>query len=420
MSIKRFAFLIQCALGLLANCQNVQAQLNPVASLESVIPFATKGSVQTGSSDSKSATINLVPATPLVRETGGRMITGNDGATSLILESGGSARMGADTEISMPTARQPVHSLELLKGRLLLNINANELKSRSKSEFRLKTPTALLAVKGTKFFAISSAGRDIIGVHEGVVMIYEPISKKTMTIQSGEAVDVSPGILEAKRTLSADELAYSAEYDLADLLRSDLVALVESKVLKTRGIALTPAEQARRGARESIEWGNLTLIKANQGQNPNSLDIRPPEISSAGVLRYSMNSSGASTSSGSPETYYRAVGNVKLPTTSKAKDKAPLAVLVNLKATGFTKISFGVVSSDQLGAGDVFVGPAVHITKWPTGSGWQRVLIEVPAGTPNPMLLLKATPEATLERKRNDIFGGASIELKDMTLLSAP
>ena len=63
--------------------------------------------------------------------------------------------MGADSEVRVPAATGKERSLEMLKGRLFLNISADDLKQRAAGEFRLKTPAALLAVKGTKFFAIT-------------------------------------------------------------------------------------------------------------------------------------------------------------------------------------------------------------------------------------------------------------------------
>ena len=164
-----------------------------VARVTSAVTFSSKGTVSSGAtkpttetlSGSTASTVKAAVTQPAALDPvqpGGKLSTGADGATSLILGTTGTARMGADTEIQIPDDKTKEHSLEMLKGKLYLNISAEELAKRKAGEFRLKTPTALLAVKGTKFFAISDNGTDTIGVHEGSVVVYEPVSKTIINV----------------------------------------------------------------------------------------------------------------------------------------------------------------------------------------------------------------------------------------------
>ena len=133
--------------------------------------------------------------------------------------------MGADSEVKVPDAAEKGHSLELLKGKLFMKINGPELKQRGAGEFKLKTPAALLAVKGTKFFTVSTGGTDTIGVHEGSVVVTEPTNGKSVTLEAGNAVTASPGVLSEMRVMTDEEKGYTAQYAAAELVRTPLTKL---------------------------------------------------------------------------------------------------------------------------------------------------------------------------------------------------
>lgn len=152
--------------------------------------------------------------------TSGTISTGSDGAVSLVLGTGaevGTARITTESEVKLPDASEKGHSLELLKGQLFLNISADHLKRRGNSEFKLKTPAALLAVKGTKFFSTTKDGKDVIGVHEGSVEVLEPASGSKITLTRGKAVEISPGLLGEMRELTNEETGLEKTYALAEL-----------------------------------------------------------------------------------------------------------------------------------------------------------------------------------------------------------
>ncbi len=224
----------------------VQAQT--VVQVSQVLPFASSGAV---SSLAKGVALTSTPASGSGAETsiastgnatltgeGGRIVTGENGASSLLLGGSGTARMGADSELKVPEATEKNHSLELLKGRLFMNIRGEELKKRGGAEFRLKTPTALLAVKGTKFFTLSENGTDTIGVHEGRVTVTEPASGKSLDLEAGNVVSTSPGILSEMRAMTDEEKAYTPEYAAADLVRTPIPIAIKSPMPNTKKLQI--------------------------------------------------------------------------------------------------------------------------------------------------------------------------------------
>jgi hypothetical protein len=156
----------------------------------------------------------------------------------LLLGTTGTARMGADTAVQVPEITEKNHSLELLKGRLFMNIRGDELKKRGNDEFRLKTPAALLAVKGTKFFTVSTDDTDTIGVHEGSVVVTEPTSGVSVTLEAGNAVSASPGILSEMRAMTDEEKGYAPEYAAADLVRTPIPIAIKSPVPNTKKLQI--------------------------------------------------------------------------------------------------------------------------------------------------------------------------------------
>lgn len=164
---------------------------------------------------SGTVTVQTKDSTPKPAKEGARLAAGDtlrtdkDGTAELEMAGTGGVRVDFDTEAKLPTADA---SLQLLKGRLFLNIDAAALKKKGQGEFQLKTPATILAVKGTRFFAATSAEGERVGVHEGEVSVTEPISGQTQAVKSGSAVDVSAGKVSVARTLKPSESAMSILY----------------------------------------------------------------------------------------------------------------------------------------------------------------------------------------------------------------
>lgn len=201
--------------------QAVDGMAQTVFAVNEVRVVSTSGIVAAKSADGKTVTITLanVPTgeTPVAatQESGSTLATGAGSSAFISIPSTGTFRMGAETQVRLPQADEKVHTLELLKGRLFINISAEEIKKRGTAEFRLKTPAALLAVKGTRFFAITKGGTDTVGVHQGSVEVHEPVSKQTLVINAGSAVDVIVGRLGKERPLTTEESIYEKSYGQA-------------------------------------------------------------------------------------------------------------------------------------------------------------------------------------------------------------
>lgn len=148
---------------------------------------------------------------------GATISTGEFSSAVISIPSAGSVKLNQNTEVRLPPAGDKSHSLELLKGQLFFDINAEDLKKRGDTSFRLKTPAALLAVKGTKFFAVSDVeGKGVLGVHSGSVGVFHPSTRQVLTLKNGQAVSVDLNQMGGVRTLTKEEAADSLQYAVVD------------------------------------------------------------------------------------------------------------------------------------------------------------------------------------------------------------
>ncbi len=197
-----------------------KSEAQTVLAVNEVRVVSTSGIVAAKSADGKTETITLqnvsAGETPIaaMQGSGSTLATGAASNAFISIPSTGTFRMGANTQVRLPKADEKSHSLELLKGQLFMNINAEELKERGPATFRLKTPAALLAVKGTRFFAISAGDTDTAGVNQGSVEVIEPISKQALVLNTGRAVSISMGVMGKERSLTKEESLYEKFYAL--------------------------------------------------------------------------------------------------------------------------------------------------------------------------------------------------------------
>lgn len=279
-----------------------------VVHVSQVLPFAGKGAVASvgkgeavppavSSSNTTTEPPIAAAGTAAMTAEGGKIITGTDGASSLLLGTTGTARMGADTAVQVPEITEKNHSLELLKGRLFMNVRGDELKKRGNDEFRLKTPAALLAVKGTKFFTVSTDDTDTIGVHEGSVVVTEPGSGKSVTLEAGNAVSASPGILSEMRAMTDEEKGYAPEYAAADLVRTPIPIAIKSPVPNTKKLQILLFQNGQLSvvgeeSTDRVHYGTLLDPKIGPyldwrvlKSGRNSLPVSP-KLSADGVVSY--------------------------------------------------------------------------------------------------------------------------------------
>lgn len=149
------------------------------------------------------------------QQAGTTIQTGPDSQATVAIPGAGTMLMGANTEVRLPKAGDKGQSLELLKGKLFLNISAEEVKKQGEASFRLKTPAALLAVKGTKFFASVEKAVETSGVHEGTIGSYAIASRQLNEVPAGNALSIVKGKPEPIRPLTADERRETINYELA-------------------------------------------------------------------------------------------------------------------------------------------------------------------------------------------------------------
>jgi hypothetical protein len=163
--------------------------------------------------------------------------TGPASSAIIVIPTAGVVKMDADTEVRLPAKPDPKlppqkqseaeglgHNLELMKGRLFLNIDPEQVKQRGPATFRLKTPSALLAVKGTEFFSETTAQGDLVGVHEGAVFVYHPVTGDSVSLAAGQAVTVTATEISKPRNLTVAEKKLDANYTDTRLRRETLKA----------------------------------------------------------------------------------------------------------------------------------------------------------------------------------------------------
>ncbi len=206
-----------------------------VAKVSQALPFATKGKVDlVEAAPAVSTGQTTQPVAPTAITPGGKITTGANGSASVTLGGIGTVQMDRNTEIQIPADPAAPHSLELLKGKLFLQINAEDLQKRKAGEFRLKTPAALLAVKGTRFFVDCDKKGDTVGLHEGSVMVLEPDSQSTATLLPDQAVTVSAGIISTPRPLNAKEKTGAGAYEDIKTVNTPLLVSCAEEVENSR------------------------------------------------------------------------------------------------------------------------------------------------------------------------------------------
>ncbi|HRH97817.1 MAG TPA: FecR family protein [Prosthecobacter sp.] len=286
-------YLLGCSLIFGITCCGQTA----VAKVGSAHPFAASGEVTSGStsraaeakiSKKKDSQANVLSAA----KPGQIISTGSGAGVSVALGEEvimGTARLGPDTEVKIPDEKDAGHSLELLKGQLFLNINADLLRKRGKGEFRLKTPAALLAVKGTKFFAIIGQS-ELVGAHEGTVGLSLNQGKQGGQVKAGTLVEITISGASQPRVMTADEIKLDANYEKAALASMPLIILRTNQRNSTKDGAFVIWSDPKAYLKKKAQ-GNAKSFKGR------TLEYLPPTptgekadlvMQRDGVLRYSM------------------------------------------------------------------------------------------------------------------------------------
>lgn len=135
--------------------------------------------------------------------------TPQDVFCDVLIPSVGTLRLAPESEVRLPAEKSETdkqeNSMELLKGKLFMDIDGVALKRQNNQQFRLKTPTTILAVRGTQLFAEARDGVDTAGVFTGEIVVMEVASGQSTAVQSGMAVDSKPGGLGPLRKATEEE-----------------------------------------------------------------------------------------------------------------------------------------------------------------------------------------------------------------------
>lgn len=262
--------------------QTLDVEAQTALAVQEVRVVSTSGIVAAKSVDGKVVTIKLqnvaAGETPITARQGPGTTLATSAASNAVISipSAGAFIMGPNTQVKLPKADETGHTLELLKGQLFIKISAEALEMRGGATFRLKTPAALLAVKGTRFFAIiSSNGAETVGVHKGQVDVYEPTTKNFVGLKAGRAVSVSRGQIGKERPLNKDENLFQKNYELATTTKGDFtnslgmkfVSVPETEILmcihETRkqdwaafAVANSEIEKTRKYRNQQLNDGN--------------------------------------------------------------------------------------------------------------------------------------------------------------------
>ncbi len=230
------------------------AQQQPALPIESLAVFDTKGKVLVRSPKGSTKRINTTEATILNPgdtvqiETEGSAVASYPGGGSLILEE------STNLKIPEPPKRRddnPSHSLELLKGQLFFSFEPAEKRRDQKAPvFRLKTPTLILSVKGTKFFAfVEPDGSERVGVHEGSIAVSTKRNGEAVEVQlaRNRVVVIGPDGAANMRAMTADESRWEDRYDRKKLSWQSMVPPQNSEPFWVGAKLITSTSQGGTG-----------------------------------------------------------------------------------------------------------------------------------------------------------------------------
>ena len=187
--------------------------------VEDIRVISTSGSVmlKTPEGTTSPVSVTVQPAAPVSKgapQRPGSLLATSTGSNAVLQMPGiGKMVMGPETQVRLPSAAENNASLELLKGRLFLNIDAEAVKKRGEATFRLKTPAALLAVKGTRFFTIFDSGQGVAGVHQGVITAQAAGAAQAVEVTAGNAVVLAANTPLQPRVMTAEESGFQRLYD---------------------------------------------------------------------------------------------------------------------------------------------------------------------------------------------------------------
>ncbi len=194
----RQIFTLVCTISVLTT-SNTGAEDALAQRLDRLHLFSTTGTVRIQGSNGRERTVTILKDNPdpftsatesrrLMIRPGETLIT-EEGATAQVFMPAGAMQLNANTTVKVPESpkrkdEEIPHSLQLLKGELFLEITPNPTAKTGnpKRDFRLKTPALVLAVKGTQLFANVSNQAEMVGVHEGRILVEKEVNGRVAAV----------------------------------------------------------------------------------------------------------------------------------------------------------------------------------------------------------------------------------------------
>ncbi len=199
-----------------------QAQ-QPARQFQDLVLFEAQGDVKIRSADGNERTVKTSNTDPDIADRNvkpGESILVSAGAkVSGLLPGGGSLLINEDSQVQVPVrakrSEDATHSLELLRGRLFIHIDPNQpIRNQEAAQFRLKTPTLLLAVKGTQFFADVEGGAELVGVHQGAISVATKRGDQPVEVplRAGGVIEMDADGKASGRRMTAEEAGWAEIY----------------------------------------------------------------------------------------------------------------------------------------------------------------------------------------------------------------
>lgn len=147
-------------------------------------------------------------------------------AVDIAMNDQAGCRVLASSEVLIASANENRMSLKITSGNVILNVK----KLSKEIEFRVETPTAIAAVRGTQFWGNVHYNKglpDTVGttfaVREGSVDIFAKSFGKSFTIETGQALDIP---------MAASKLPV-----IRSALQNELDTMAQAETIKTSGPA---------------------------------------------------------------------------------------------------------------------------------------------------------------------------------------
>lgn len=189
--------------------------------------------VKNSEAGSNVADQNVMPGETVLVSAGAKASAFLPGSGSLVIEE--------ESQVQVPIRAKRIedetHSLELLRGRLFLQIDPKPIiQTKDPTRFRLKTPTLILAVKGTQFFAVVKDGNEFAGVHQGAILVATKRVDRVVEVplRAGGVIEIDKSGKATGRQMTGEEAGWVEKYEGLELERRKVEPAYDGSVASWR------------------------------------------------------------------------------------------------------------------------------------------------------------------------------------------